>query len=185
MRQAEIDAVRLAVAWSAEPAVACLRISGDDAFATMDRVCAADMFVRDGQVRPSVLLDEQGKVFADVYVGQDDEAYLLIAYLLEPEQMIERARIAGQFPSRPALYDSAELATALTVPPADALAVIERAVPRPVTPVYTQLSEILQVSVHRALTQQQEPRAALQDAAAAMRALLARVQLAPAAAEAR
>ena len=116
---------------------------------------------------------------------QPDEAYLLIAYLLEPEQMIERARIAGQFPSRPALYDSAELATALTMPPADALAVIERAVPRPVTPVYTQLSEILQVSVHRALTQQQEPRAALQDAAAAMRTLLARVQLAPPAAEAR
>ena len=51
--------------------------------------------------------------------------------------------------------------------------IIERAVPRPVTPVYSQLSEILQISLHRALTRQQEPREALQDAAAAMRALLA------------
>ena len=45
--------------------------------------------------------------------------------------------------------------------------------PRPVTPVYSQLSAILQIALHRALTRQQEPRAALQDAAGAMRALLA------------
>ena len=38
--------------------------------------------------------------------------------------------------------------------------------PRPVTPVYSELSEILQVSLHRALTRQQEPRAALHEAAA-------------------
>jgi hypothetical protein len=36
------------------------------------------------------------------------------------------------------------------------------------------------VSLHRALTNQQSPRDALREAAAAMRALLARVQLAPA-----
>ena len=35
---------------------------------------------------------------------QPDDAYRLIAYLLQPEQMIERAQIAGQFPTRPALY---------------------------------------------------------------------------------
>ena len=93
--------------------------------------------------------------------------------------MIERARIAGQYPTRPALYETRALADALTIPPADALTIIERAVPRPVTPVYSQLSEILQISLHRALTRQQEPRAALQEAAAAMRALLAKVKLGP------
>jgi glycine cleavage system aminomethyltransferase T len=92
MRDAEIQAIRASVAWSAEPAVVCLRVSGDDAFATMDRVCAADMFVRDGQVRPSVLLDEQGRVFADIYVGQDDEAYLLIAEGPPAPQLIEHVR---------------------------------------------------------------------------------------------
>jgi hypothetical protein len=68
----------------------------------------------------------------------------------------------------------------LTIPPAAALEVIERAVARPVTPVYSQLSEILQISLHRALTRQQEPRDALREAAGAMRALLAKVKLAPA-----
>lgn len=110
---------------------------------------------------------------------QPDEAYRLIDFLLQPEQMIERARIAGQFRARPALYETRALADALRIPTADALRIIERAVWRPVTPVYSQLSEILQISLHRALTRQQEPRAALRDAAAAMRGLLAKVKLGP------
>jgi hypothetical protein len=52
-------------------------------------------------------------------------------------------------------------------------------VPRPVTPVYSELSEILQISLHRALTRQQEPRQALAEAASAMRSLLVKVRLTP------
>jgi len=110
---------------------------------------------------------------------QPAAAYQLIEYLLQPDQMIERARIAGQFPTRPALYETRALADALTIPPAEALTIIDRAVARPVTPVYSELSEILQIALHRALTGQQEPRAALQGAAAAMRTLLAKAKLAP------
>ena len=113
----------------------------------------------------------------NAYSDQPDDAYRLIEFLLQPEQMIERARIAGQFPPARGLYDTAALAEALTVPAAEARRIIEAAVARPVTPVYSQLSSILQVSVHRALTRQEEPRAALADAAAAIRALLARLQL--------
>jgi multiple sugar transport system substrate-binding protein len=116
----------------------------------------------------------------NAYSDRPDEAYALIDYLLQPEQMLERARIVGQYPTRRSLYGTAALAEALTVPPGDALEVIARAVPRPITPVYHELSQILQISLHRALTRQQEPRAALRDAAAAMRALLAKVKLAPA-----
>jgi multiple sugar transport system substrate-binding protein len=108
------------------------------------------------------------------------EAYRLIEYLLQPEQMIERARIAGQFPTRPALYETQALADALAVPAAEAREVIERAVARPVTPVYDELSQILQIALHRALTRQQEPREALGEAASAMRALLAKAKLAAA-----
>ena len=54
---------------------------------------------------------------------------------------------------------------------------IEHAVPRPVTPVYTQLSDILQVYLHRALTRQQEPAEALKRAAAEMQSLLDRAGL--------
>lgn len=115
----------------------------------------------------------------NAYSDNPDAAYRLIDFLLQPAQMIERAQVAGQYPTRPALYQTEALADALDVPPADALGIIERAVPRPVTPVYTQLSEILQVSLHRALTRQLEPRTALQEAAVAMRALLAKVHLSP------
>jgi multiple sugar transport system substrate-binding protein len=106
-------------------------------------------------------------------------AYALVEYLTAPAQMLERARVVGQFPARPALYDSPELASAMSVPPADARRIIEGAVPRPVTPVYAELSEILQVRLHEALTGQREPRPALEDAARAMRALLERSGLAP------
>lgn len=114
----------------------------------------------------------------NAYSDQPDDAYRLIEFLLQPEQMIERAHIAGQFPPAPSLYDSAELATALKIPANEARRIIEAAVPRPVSPVYSQLSAILQVALHASLTRQQEPREALRDAATAMRALLARLGLA-------
>lgn len=106
-----------------------------------------------------------------------EAAWAVIEYLTRPEQMLERARVVGQFPTRPALYDDPALARALTIPPAQAREVIEHAVPRPVTPVYTELSEILQIDLHRALTRQQEPAAALAHASREMQALLDRVGL--------
>jgi multiple sugar transport system substrate-binding protein len=114
----------------------------------------------------------------NAFSEQPEAAYRLIAFLLQPAQMIERATIAGQFPPRPSLYASAALAEALDMPAAAAQQVIERAVPRPVTPVYTELSQLLQVALHRALTRQQQPRAALEEAAASMRRLLEKVRLA-------
>jgi len=104
-------------------------------------------------------------------------AYAVIAYLTQPEQMLERARLVGQYPSRPALYASEALANALAVSPVQVRRIIEHAVPRPVTPVYAELSEILQIHLHRALTRQQEPAEALADAARAMRKLLTNVDL--------
>jgi multiple sugar transport system substrate-binding protein len=113
----------------------------------------------------------------NAFSPQADAAWLVIEYLTRPEQMLERARIVGQFPTRPALYDDPELADALVMPPARAREIIEAAVPRPVTPVYTQLSEILQIHLHRALTRQAEPGAALASAAREMQELLDRAGL--------
>ncbi len=106
-----------------------------------------------------------------------DAAWALVEFLTRPEQMIERARVVGQFPTRRALYDDPRLARALEVPVEQARAVVERAVPRPVTPLYTQLSEILQVQLHRALTRQIEPTPALMEAAREMQKLLDRAGL--------
>jgi ABC-type glycerol-3-phosphate transport system substrate-binding protein len=99
-------------------------------------------------------------------------AWRVIDYLTRPEQMLERAEIVGQFPTRTGVYDDPALAEALAISPAQAREIVEAAVPRPVTPVYTQLSEILQIQLHRALSGQAEPAAALGRAASEMQALL-------------
>jgi multiple sugar transport system substrate-binding protein len=121
-----------------------------------------------------------GSVLAiNAYSGDRDAAYRLIDFLLQPEQLLERARVVGQYPPRPAMYDAPALGDALPIAPPEARRIIERAVARPATPVYTELSELLQIALHRALTNQQEPRAALADAAAAIQALLDRTGLSP------
>ena len=108
-----------------------------------------------------------------------DAARRVVEYLTRPDQMLERARVLGQYPSRPDLYDDPRLAEALPVPAAEARRVIERARPRPVIPVYTELSTILQIWLHRALTGQRDPAMALAEAAREIERLLERVRLAP------
>lgn len=104
---------------------------------------------------------------------QPEAAWALVQYLTAPEQMIERAEVAGQFPSRRSVYSDPRLAAALPVSPDRARDIIDTAVPRPVTPVYSQLSGILQIHLHRALTGQEDPQQALNVAADSIRRLLA------------
>jgi multiple sugar transport system substrate-binding protein len=110
----------------------------------------------------------------NAYTESPDAAYKLIAYLTAPEQMLERAQAVGQYPTRSALYDDPRLKTALAIPLDDARRAIESATPRPVTPIYTELSEILQIELHRALVRQAEPADALKAAAARINALIDR-----------
>jgi multiple sugar transport system substrate-binding protein len=110
----------------------------------------------------------------NAYSESPDAAYKLIAYLTAPEQMLARAQAVGQYPTRPALYDDARLRSAIAIPLDDARRAIESATPRPVTPIYTELSEILQIELHRALVRQAEPRDALNSAAARINALIDR-----------
>ena len=106
-----------------------------------------------------------------------EAAWAVIDYLTRPEQMLERARVVGQFPTRREVYEQPELAKFLAIPPATVREAVEHAVARPVTPVYTQLSEILQINLHRALTRQTDPDAALARAQRDMQRLLNRVGL--------
>lgn len=101
------------------------------------------------------------------------EAASLVAFLTSPAALLERARVAGQYPPRPSLYAAnAGLADALAVDINDARTIIERATPRPVTPIYAELSAILQVHLHRSLTGQVAPARAVRAAAQQMRALI-------------
>lgn len=115
----------------------------------------------------------------NAHSDRKEAAWRVVEFLTSPEQMLERARAVGQYPARRNLYALPELADALPVDPKRARDIIDAAVPRPVTPVYTQLSSILQIWLHRALTHQREPAAALREAADEMRELLERVELVP------
>jgi multiple sugar transport system substrate-binding protein len=106
-----------------------------------------------------------------------ESAWRLIEYLTAPAQLIERTHVSGQFPARRSLYDDGTLVDALPVPPAVARRIVDNAIPRPVTPVYTELSGELQIHLHRALTDQERPEEALALAAERMRALLRRAGL--------
>jgi multiple sugar transport system substrate-binding protein len=110
------------------------------------------------------------------------EALALLRFLTEESQMRERAQLLGQFPPSAALYatlyqglNPEEQAT--RIPAGQIRAIIEQATPRPITPVYPELSEILQIALHEALTGQKEPAAALKDAAEEMRRVLRRAGL--------
>ena len=98
----------------------------------------------------------------------------LVKYLTAPEQMLERARAVGQYPTRPALYEDPALEASLRLPGEVVRRIVEAATPRPVTPIYTEVSELLQVELHRSLTGQATPEAAMKAAATGIRALLAR-----------
>ncbi|HEX6626997.1 MAG TPA: ABC transporter substrate-binding protein [Gemmatimonadaceae bacterium] len=110
----------------------------------------------------------------NAYTDFPDAAYKLIAYLTAPEQMLERAQAVGQYPTRTALYDDSRMRGAINIPLETARRAIESATPRPVTPIYTEMSEILQIELHRALVRQAEPRQALDEAAARINALIER-----------
>jgi len=108
----------------------------------------------------------------NAYSEHPDLAYELIAYLTAPAQMLERAQVTGQYPTRPALYDDPRLAHALSAPLDQVRRAIESTVPRPVTPIYTQLSGLLQIELHRALTGQATPEDALHAARREMEGVL-------------
>lgn len=105
----------------------------------------------------------------NAYSEHPDIAWELIEYLTAPEQQLERAAATGDYPTRRALYDDPRLAKALAVPLDQVRTAIESAVPRPVTPIYTELSGLLQVQLHRALTGQTSPADALHAAASQMK----------------
>jgi multiple sugar transport system substrate-binding protein len=123
--------------------------------------------------RPTVALGG-AELAVNAWSANPALAGALVRFLTAPEQMLERARLATQFPARRSLYDDPALARALPIPLAQVRSLLDAATPRPVTPVYSELSEILQVRLHRALSGQEAPADALRGAAAEIRVLLAR-----------
>ncbi len=111
-RDAGIAAVRTGVAWSEAPGTVLLRVTGDDPVAAFDRAFPLELFLRDGQVRPTVLLDDHARVIADVYVGRDDDALLVFAEGLDTAALLahlDAARASGARAEVEVLSDTHEI----------------------------------------------------------------------------
>jgi multiple sugar transport system substrate-binding protein len=123
--------------------------------------------------RPTAALGG-GQLAINAHSRHPDAAWSFISFLIAPEQMLERVEAVGQYPARRSVWKSQRLAAALGAPPEQVLRIVERATPRPATPVWTELSEILQIGLHRALAGQAEPEAALREAARQMEVVIER-----------
>jgi multiple sugar transport system substrate-binding protein len=84
---------------------------------------------------------------------------------------------SASFRPGPALYDDPRSDECTRCAPADARRAIESATPRPVIPIWTQLSELLQIQLHRSLARQTSPEDALRTAAREMNALIERTRV--------
>ncbi|MFI8416342.1 aminomethyltransferase family protein [Serratia sp. NPDC078593] len=73
-------------------------ISGDSAWALLNRVVSGDVSsIRDEQAMYSLILDEDGQIVTDLYIACDDERFLLISEWMTGEALCERlrAQLAG------------------------------------------------------------------------------------------
>ena len=147
-------------------------LSDADGSRVAGRFAVAPMPAAPGGERTAALGGQQLAINART--DHPEAAYRLLDYLTAPEQMLERAASVGQYPTRRALYDDPRLAGVLAIPVEQAREIIGSATPRPVTPIYTQLSEILQIQLHRALVRQTSPEAALRTAAREMNEVIER-----------
>lgn len=87
----QVMAVRYTTAWSEGNHIAAVRLGGPQAFEALDALCPADLFLRDGQVLHSLLLRPDATPLADLYVGRDDEEYILLADGMSAAQLFDHA----------------------------------------------------------------------------------------------
>ncbi len=75
----EVRAIRQAVALSGAQGRSVFRLSGAGANAAADKLCPRELFLRDGQMLHTLLLNERANPLADVYLCADGEDYLLLS----------------------------------------------------------------------------------------------------------
>jgi glycine cleavage system aminomethyltransferase T len=71
-------AIRNSVALEEETDLRCLLMTGREAFKLLDQICPCNVFLQNGQMKHTLLLDDRAVPFADVYVCRNrQDAYLL------------------------------------------------------------------------------------------------------------
>jgi glycine cleavage system aminomethyltransferase T len=69
--------------------VTVLRVGGAGAFAVLDAVCPGALFLRENQMRHTLLLSPDAHPVADVYVCADDQEFLVLAQGLSAVGLVE------------------------------------------------------------------------------------------------
>ena len=82
-------ALRNSVALAEEPELRCLQLTGAQAFDALDAVCPCDIFLRDGQMKHTLLLNDKGIPFADIYVCREGENAYLLGYGSNADEIAE------------------------------------------------------------------------------------------------
>ena len=80
-------AIRESVALTRLDHVTPLRLRGEDARDALDLLCAGTLRARDGQLQHVLLLDDDGRCFADAYLVCDDDEYDLLVEGPSPEAL--------------------------------------------------------------------------------------------------
>jgi glycine cleavage system aminomethyltransferase T len=112
---AQVRAVRTSVGLGRRDHVAVVRVDGPEAFALLDATSPAPLFLRESQMRHTLLLDDDARPAADLYVCSDEDGFFLLADGVSEAELAARlvARRAARLPEgsvtvRP-LSDSHEL----------------------------------------------------------------------------
>ena len=73
-------ALRNAVAYAEEPCMICIEITGTQCMDVLDAICPCDVFLQDGEMKHTLLLNDEGIPFADVYACREGESAYLLGY---------------------------------------------------------------------------------------------------------
>ncbi len=82
-------AIRNSVAFEDDADLHCLLIQGREAFKVLDQVCPCNVFLQNGQMKHTLLLDETAVPFADVYVCRNREDAYLLGYWSSSVELVD------------------------------------------------------------------------------------------------
>jgi glycine cleavage system aminomethyltransferase T len=82
-------AIRNSVALEEETDLRCLLIRGKEAFKLLDQICPCNVFLQNGQMKHTLLLDDKAVPFADVYVCRNREDAYLLGYWTASVNLID------------------------------------------------------------------------------------------------
>ncbi len=84
-----VQAIRSSVAFTALDHVTAIRVTGAGAYAAVNAITPRELFVRDGQMMHTLLLTDQARPRADLYVCADDGDFILLAEGVSATELAE------------------------------------------------------------------------------------------------